>query len=69
MTNEELLTQVLDSFCDMANLPLLSAEDLLMEELTPAQHRWLSAFIVLWEADADVLEEAIQRGNNRPKGE
>jgi hypothetical protein len=30
-------------------LPLIDAEELLYEDITPAQRKWLTAFIGLWE--------------------
>lgn len=44
------LTTELEAYCAAQSIPYLSADELIHEELTPEQRRWVSDFILRWEA-------------------
>ncbi|QIG69201.1 hypothetical protein EVB78_167 [Rhizobium phage RHph_N1_15] len=43
------LTAEFDAYIKANNLPNVSAEELILEELSDDQRRWVSAFILRWE--------------------
>jgi hypothetical protein len=48
---EDQLTDCLKLFCESQGLRLLSADELLFEDLTDTQRAWVSSFCDLWEAN------------------
>lgn len=44
------MEQKFAEFTEAQNLPKLSAEELIHEDLDAYQRRWISQFIVIWEA-------------------
>lgn len=51
MRGTEKLAALYEEWCKKHGLPLESADELiLMPELKAPQRRWLSAFILMWEA-------------------
>lgn len=51
MTTEqlEILSNRLMNYCKRESLPYLSADELIHEDITQAQRKWLSQFILEWE--------------------
>lgn len=50
--NENRINNLVDiyaRFCERHSLPEMCAEELLYENLTPFQRRWVSRFILIWE--------------------
>jgi hypothetical protein len=56
----EALTDLLTEYCDMNNLPLMSADELLL--VLGAQWEWLIAFIARWNLvqDEEDFQSAIR---------
>lgn len=48
-TTEEKLCEELKNFCEEEKLPHISADELLFEDITNEQRRWLSDFVRRWE--------------------
>ena len=48
---QDKLVEMLELFCKSQDLPYLSADELLFEELTDDQRQWVQAFCDLWEAN------------------
>jgi hypothetical protein len=43
------LIALYERYLQSQGLPKMSADELLMEDITPSQSEWLTAFITLWE--------------------
>jgi hypothetical protein len=56
MTEAELCAEF-KAWCQRENLPWLSADELILEDITDAQRRYISKFILRWE-DMLVDQEA-----------
>lgn len=56
----EALTDLLADYCDTNNLPLMSADELLL--VVGAQWEWLQAFVARWDVvqDEEDLQSAIR---------
>jgi hypothetical protein len=56
----EALTDLLTEYCDTNNLPLMSADELLL--VVGAQWEWLQAFVARWDVvqDEEDLQSAIR---------
>jgi hypothetical protein len=56
----EALTDLLVEYCDTNNLPLMSADELLL--VVGAQWEWLQAFVARWDVvqDEEDLQSAIR---------
>ena len=56
----EALTDLLVEYCDTHNLPLMSADELLL--VVGAQWEWLQAFVARWDVvqDEEDLQSAIR---------
>jgi len=50
--DEEVLYEEFQAWCDIQGLPQMSAEELLHEDITSEQRKYLSDFIHRWEAVA-----------------
>lgn len=51
-SNEGLLCQMLENFCEEQGLPLASADEIMFDNLpNEFQCKWLTAFIALWEIE------------------
>lgn len=48
-TTEEKLCKELEDFCKKEGLQYQSADELLFEDITDEQRRWLSDFVQRWE--------------------
>jgi len=53
MALEEVLHDEFQTWCDAQGLPEMSAEELLYEDITSEQRKYLSDFIHRWEAAVD----------------
>lgn len=47
--NEADLCDEYQKWCEAQGLPLYSADELLHEDITPDQRKWLSDFCLRWE--------------------
>lgn len=47
----DTLSHIFQSWTHSQGLPALSADELIHEDLTPYQRRWVSEFILAWEAN------------------
>ncbi len=45
----------LQAFCSLSGLPMMSADELIHEDVTAEQRHWLSEFILRWEATEAAL--------------
>jgi hypothetical protein len=56
----EALTDLLTEYCDTNNLPLMSADELLL--VVGAQWEWLQAFVARWDVvqDEEDFQSAIR---------
>lgn len=56
----EALTDLLTKYCDTNNLPLMSADELLL--VVGAQWEWLQAFVARWDVvqDEEDFQSAIR---------
>jgi hypothetical protein len=48
--NEIMLCQQYSEWCRLNHLPAMSASELVLKDLTPAQHAWLVDFLARWDA-------------------
>lgn len=53
------LSERLIAFCDSEGLPRQSADELLHEDITPGQRRWLSSFVVEWDEVVAIAEAPV----------
>ncbi len=46
---DDELIALYERYLKSQGLPRMSADELLMEDITPSQSEWLTAFLTLWE--------------------
>ncbi len=53
MKHMGLLCDIYDKFCHENNLPNISADELLHEQITTKQYKFLYRFITIWDKDCN----------------